>query len=196
MRLQNWAFAVFSFALLVGCVDLRAKRSLSRATMLAQSKVVLLQYAVRSEKFFDLQTLNKIFHKNALEVNISVEEKMRSFYKIDSNVQISLLGELLKIACPKFNSDELKDNCYFVKKIAPEKDFEYIEAIVVYKKGDFDQEYFFFKNNLIDCKIELEKSKYCSKPLLQHLSIMPSGKIANPQYEKQLLQKIHKHKNI
>lgn len=196
MRFKNLGFAVFSLALLSGCIDLRARRTLSQATMLAQSKVVLLQNAVRTEKVFDLQTLNKIFHKNALEVNTSVEEKIRSFYKIDSNVQISLLGELLKIACPEFSSVELKDNCYFVKKIAPEKDFEYIEAIVVHKKGDFNQKYFFFKSNPIDCKIELEKSKYCSKSLLQYLSIMPSGKIANPQYEKQLLQKIHEHKNI
>ena len=191
MRLKNWVFAVFSLALLGGCVDLTARRTLSQATMLAQSKVVLLQNAVRTEKKIDLQTLNKIFHRNALEVNISVEDKMRSFYKIDSNVQISLLGELLKIACPEFSSVKLKDNCYFVKKIAPEKDFEYIEAIVVYKNGDFNQEYFFFKSNPIDCKIELEKSKYCSKSLLQHLSIMPSGKIANPQYEKQLLRVCH-----
>jgi len=196
MQLQKLFLVMFSCYLFGGCADLRARRTLYQTTMLAQDKIVLLQNEVRTEKFFDLQTLNKIFHKDALEANISVEEKLRSFYKINPDIPISLLGELLKIACPEISYIELKNNCYFIKKIDTEKDFEFIDGIIVCKQSDFNQEYFFFKSNLIDCKIELEKSTYCSIPLLQHLSIMPSGKIANPEYEKQLLQIIYEYRNI
>ena len=191
MRFQKLFITMSALVLLGGCVDLRAKRTLNQATMLAQSKVILLQNTMRAKNFFDLQTLNKIFHKNALAANVSAEEKMRSFYKIAPDVQISLLGELLKIACPEICSIELKDNCFFIKNIASKKDFEYIEGIIVCEKKDFNQKCFFFKSDLVDCKIDLEKSKYCSMPLLQHLSIMPSGQIANPRLEKQLLLKIN-----
>ena len=194
MYFQKCFFGILvSILLLCGCTDLRAKRSLARATKLAHDKVILLQNAVRSENFFDLQTLNKIFHKKALEKNITAEEKMRAFYKIDPDIQISLFGELLKIACPEIGLIELKDNCYFVKKITRKQYFECIEGIVVPKKNDFFKEYFFFKANLVDCKIDLEKSTYGSKLLLEYLSILPSGKIANPQYEKQLLLRINGH---
>ena len=146
MYFQKCFFGILvSILLLCGCTDLRAKRSLARATKLAQDKVILLQNAVRSENFFDLQTLNKIFHKKALEKNITAEEKMRAFYKIDPDIQISLFGELLKIACPEIGLIELKDNCYFVKKLLGNNILNVLKELLFLKKMIFSRSTFFSK---------------------------------------------------
>ena len=163
------------------------RRDLSQAIKLSHRSIILLQNAMCSKDFFELETLNQIFHNRALKDIPSIEENMRSYYKVNPNIRVSLFGELLKIACPELKSFDLDNECYYVKKVTHPFKFEIIEGILISSGKTISPEYIYMKVNRYDCKIDVDNSIYHSMPLLNYLSILPSGRISNPQYEQQLL---------
>lgn len=174
------------FIITLSSCSLRAKRSLSQAVVLSKNKVSQLQQIILSDKIFKIQLLKDIFYQDTFNTENQIEKKLRSFYKVDPSIKVSLLGELIKFACNDIASYDLNKDCYFLRSAVPERDFEYIEGILLKKTTNNSKKIIFLKVGIINGKIDIENSIYNGEPLKKYLSILDSGKISNLKYEKHI----------
>ncbi len=176
----------------------RATRTEETVNVEAFNVITKWQDKLRDDGPFDFSTFSSLFtSKDVLnEVNL-YEEKMRNFYNISPNSNISAVGELMKIQKKNFILDVNTENFFPITKFTAKKRYwHWLHGVFIPIKQDNTPKYAFIRLGY-DCRINIMESFIGEDSFISLLDIDgDTGKILNKTVEHIFIERMKSKKVI
>lgn len=184
--------------LLIFLPPYRATRTEETVNVAAFNIITKWQDKLRDDGPFDLSTFSSLFTpKDVLsEVNL-YEEKMRNFYNISLESNISAVGELMKIQKKNFILDVNIDNFFPITKFTDKKRYwHWLYGVFIPIKQDNPPKYAFIRLGY-DCRINIMESFIGEDSFISLLDIDGNtGEILNKKVEHVFIERLKSKKII